>query len=212
MGDYKHYDRSGRYIGSSRERDDSWKVPLVVVAIAIALIAGLIFALILGVKSTVNLVRHGKFTQDAQEAELWENRNNPNFFTQYAKRAKISVKVVKYGADNGLLFADIRIANGSNRIHGVQLSSFSLEVSYLDNREWNPSRQTASVSLACSSEPTPFEIAPHSARVVHFSDCSDTAIVRYDSVRFLRKPSKPTVEKIDGYPTTGGPPNRAGYS
>jgi hypothetical protein len=195
-----------------RRRDNSWMVPVGIIGSVIALIAGLIFALTLGVKGTVNLVRHGKFTTDDQEAELWENRNNPNFFTQYAKRAKISVKVLKYGDDNGLLFAEVRIANGSDRIHAVQLSSFSLKVSYVDNREWNPSRQTASVSLACSSEPPPFEIAPHSARVVYFSHCSDTATVRYDSVRFLRKPSKPTIEKIDGYPTTGGPPNRAGYS
>ena len=73
----------------------------------------------------VNLVKHGKFTTDDQVAELWENRNNPSFFTQYAKRAKISVKVVKYGPDNGL-FANVRIANGSDRIHAVELSSFRL--------------------------------------------------------------------------------------
>ena len=96
----------------------------------------------------VNLVKHGKFTTDDQVAELWENRNNPSFFTQYAKRAKISVKVVKYGPDNGLLFANVQVANGSDRIHAVELSSFSLEVSYVDNREWNfPGNRISQPSL-----------------------------------------------------------------
>jgi hypothetical protein len=182
-----------------------------VVLVVIAAWAGIRFF-----DSFANLVRHGHFVADDLEAEMLANRDNPQYYDEYAAGAKISVLSV-YAAfsdpnptDNPpqpYFWASVTVANGSDRDHAVVLPVLQLKASYT-NADGSTTAPTTIV-LGCRPAGERGNIVPaHRTATLSFMDCDQP---RSANAMVLDRPALPLVVTIDGRPLHGGPPNTPCY-
>lgn len=180
-------------------------VRIMVIAAVVTIIGGIVWGAGAGVLSTWNLIAHGKFTPSTKEAELWENRNNPNYYAERAKKAQISVRIAKWhGYDSGAFLMDVRIVNRSNHEHTVTLTDASVDISY----DAGLGRLRTTVDMSCSWGGDPsVDMPANSSRDIQCN--SDPTQEPYRSFKILHKPKKPSIRTIDDLPITGGPTNHS---
>lgn len=201
-----YYDSKGNRITiRDHSRPAPYVVPIMVIAAVVTIIGGIVWGAGAGILSTWNLVAHGKFTPNTIEAELWENRNNPNYYAERAKKAQVSVRITRWhGYDSGVFLMDVRIVNRSNREHSVTLKDTSVDISY----DAGLGRLRTTVSINCSLGGGPsIDMPANSSRDIQCA--SSPTEDPYRSIKILHKPKRPSIGAIDGLPTTGGPSNHS---
>jgi hypothetical protein len=195
----------GQHVGTIHKMTPSPLGWLLIIAVGISLICGVTIAFF---RSFVNLVEHGQFVSDSLTAEMLENRDNPNYFTEYAARAHISVGQVDAGFGRSDVPSDPRvwlsvtINNGSADQHRVELAPMQMRVRY---HRSDGSQQDVVIGMDCRPYQDEPSVPANSSATLVLLACDSPPTDATAEV--LAKPKEVRVLTIDGRPLTGGPPN-----
>jgi hypothetical protein len=164
-----------------------------------------VLVLVLGehvITTTRNFLVYGMGTSNTQAAYLYSQRDNPNFFAEYAESARISVSATaSYGVTAWSPWVEVTVTNDSDDPHTVSFSALLVpRINCKDTISWEP---TFFKNVPLSSFDV--EVPAHStASGKGFGDpkvyCSSSFPV---SVTPPDEP--PKITAIDYYPLTGRP-------
>jgi hypothetical protein len=209
------YDRSGRKIGTVHSNEPSGgAIALFVLVILGVVIAGIVSVVGGGYAFVRNGFKYGAWEiASERQAEFDGNLNNPNYFSELAGRSQLSV--AKDGTarfEDGMFVYSVNVTNNSDENHAIFFETVNARVKKIcDGCVASQRQRVVSIFMNCSRggngapAPTGYTVAARTTTKVDLYGCTYAA---GDGV-FVANPAPavPKILAIDGFPTSGGPPN-----
>lgn len=173
---------------------------LVVVGVVVALIVWGIFS---GFKSLTNLIRYGQFTTNTTVAMVDAHLNDPNYFSELASQAQISIANWQISTIDGSgtlssTTAMFTFKNSGSNAHAIWISYAKVLITN------NGQNQT--VELTCNIGVGNFFTIP-AGGTVQTGQCYNTNPGDNNITGQARLVEEPHVIAIDNLPVYGGPQN-----